>query len=158
MPWFLFVLAVGSGALITAGIMQFRGIKPAAPVTHIKVIETKSEFRPSDFCSLKDVLCAGEQPAAPDVKYQGTASWYEYTLPSGWTSKSAKVCASRDFQRGTTVQVTSTETGRTTTCKISDYGPNKTVHPDRIIDLSPAVFTELAPLQQGTVAVTVTPV
>lgn len=94
-------------------------------------------------------------PIAEDLIYSGVASYYDYTLKSGWSSVGHRVCASRDFPRGTILEATSVANGATTTCKVTDYGPNKSVHPDRIIDLSSTAFSDIASKKDGIINVTV---
>lgn len=85
--------------------------------------------------------------------YSGKASYYDYVLKSGWSSKGSDVCAVRDWPRGTYLEVTSGS--KTVICKVTDYGPSKAIHPDRIIDLSSHAFQQLSPLSRGVIPVTV---
>ena len=80
---------------------------------------------------------------------QGVASWYDYVLPSGWSSKGHFVCATRDFERKSYVEVTDLDTGKSVRCLVTDYGPDQMIHPDRVIDLSSTAFSALAPLSTG---------
>lgn len=83
----------------------------------------------------------------------GKASYYDYVLKSGWSSKGHLVCASRDYKRGTTLIVKNLENGLKTSCLVTDYGPNAKIHPDRIIDLSSRAFGDIAQLKQGIINV-----
>lgn len=76
---------------------------------------------------------------------QGSASWYDYQLDSGWSSVGHYVCASRDFERYSMLRVVNMENGKVTGCLVTDYVEN----PDVIIDLSSTAFADLAPLSQG---------
>lgn len=79
----------------------------------------------------------------------GVASYYDYTLKSGWSSVGHNVCAVRDYKRGETLEVTNLDNNKTVNCLVTDYGPDKKIHPDRIIDLSSTAFAKLAPLSSG---------
>lgn len=81
--------------------------------------------------------------------YQGKASFYDYRLKSGWTSLGKLVCATRDFSRGTMMLVKNLDNGKTVVCKVTDYGPNKQAHPDRIVDLSSTAFAVIGDLRMG---------
>lgn len=86
---------------------------------------------------------------------KGKASYYDYVLDSGWSSKGHLVCAARDWPRKTTLRVINTANGKETTCVVTDFGPAKAVHPDRIIDLSSHAFSQLSPLSRGVIEVAV---
>lgn len=78
---------------------------------------------------------------------QGVASWLLYTLPDS--------CAARDWPVGTRLEVS--YQGKSITCVRRDYGPDPSIFPERIVDLNAALFAKLAPLSQGIIHVTVTP-
>lgn len=83
----------------------------------------------------------------------GVGSFYDYTLKSGWSSVGHFVCATRDFERYSMIKVTNIDNGKVVICKKTDYGPDESIHPDRIIDLSSTAFKELAPLSVGLINV-----
>ena len=103
----------------------------------------------------------------------GKASWYDYSLKSAPNySKYNLTAASRDFKRGTKLEVCAkdpvlqmvngkiVDTGMASwdkciVVRVNDYGPNKQIHPDRIIDLSSYAFQHLAPLRRGVIEVSV---
>lgn len=93
-----------------------------------------------------------------EVKFQnkqsGDASWYDYTLPSGWSSVGHKVCAARDYPRGAVLRVYSPGRG-SVDCQVTDYGPDAKVHPERIVDLSSTAFAKLSPLSKGVIKIQV---
>jgi rare lipoprotein A (peptidoglycan hydrolase) len=91
-------------------------------------------------------------PFTPEYDY-GVASYYDYTLESGWSSRGHLVCASRDYPRGSYLKVYYQD--KSVICKITDYGPDKSIHPDRIIDLSSSSFAVLSPLSNGVISVKV---
>lgn len=86
---------------------------------------------------------------------RGKASFYDYILKSGWSSKGHYVCAMRDYPRGTYVRVTNLQNGKVTECKVTDYGPDARVHPDRIIDLSSTAFAAIGSTRSGILSVEV---
>ena len=85
--------------------------------------------------------------------HSGLASWYDYDLEGypGY-SKSHRTCASRDYPRGTTLQVIYQD--RFTTCQVNDYGPEEWTGRD--IDLSSLAFRDLAPLSKGVLEIEIT--
>ena len=79
----------------------------------------------------------------------GQASWYAY--------KGCDCAASPDYPKGTYLVVTRTDDPtRTVTVKVNDYGPERDVFPDRIIDLDKGAFAKLAGLGAGVIDVRVT--
>lgn len=89
------------------------------------------------------------------VGVEGKASWYDYALDSGWSSKGHYVCASRDYPRKSVLIVTNLDNGKSIDCVVTDFGPNKVIHPDRIIDLSSASFEAISELHRGVINVKV---
>jgi len=74
----------------------------------------------------------------------GVASWYDYDLKDYPDySKDHLTCASRDYPKGTMLEVTYGD--KSVVCRVNDW----IEHPDRIIDLSSMAFKELAPLSVG---------
>lgn len=78
----------------------------------------------------------------------GTASWYSYG--------STPTCAHRDYPKGTQLLVTNNATGASIVVTVNDYGPQAWT--GRIIDLNSVAFSAIAPLSQGLMEVTVTPI
>lgn len=100
----------------------------------------------------KEVTIGQKQPP---VTYQenpvgdvGTASWYHYG--------STPTCAHRTYPKGTRLLVTNNATGAQVVVTVNDYGP--AAWTGRIIDLNSVAFSAIAPLGQGLVNVTVTPI
>lgn len=80
----------------------------------------------------------------------GEASWYGY--------KQCDCAASPDYPKGSYLVVTRTdEPTKTVTVKVNDFGPDRTIHPERIIDLDKVAFKKLAPLGAGIIDVIVQP-
>lgn len=94
-------------------------------------------------------------PVPEKMELQGKASYYDYVLDSGWSSKGHRVCATRDWKRGTYVEVTNVVNGKKVICKVTDYGPEYARHPDRIVDLSSYAFSQLADLKAGIIQVSI---
>jgi len=87
---------------------------------------------------------------ADDTKLEtGYASWYTY--------KNCACGASPDYQKGTKLKVTNLENGSTVVIRVNDFGPDRTVHPDRVIDLDRTAFARIAGLRTGLVRVKVEP-
>lgn len=85
----------------------------------------------------------------------GKASFYDYILPSGWSSKGHRVCASRDHKRGVIIRVTNVKNGKQVDCLVTDYGPDKKIFPDRVVDLSSHAFAKIADPKLGLAMVTI---
>jgi len=78
----------------------------------------------------------------------GKASWYAY--------KECDCAASPDYAKGTYLVVSRTEDPtKAVTVRVNDYGPDRSVHPDRIIDLDRIAFQKLASLGAGVINVQV---
>lgn len=83
----------------------------------------------------------------------GRASWYQYCIfymdagspvLRSWCNDDALTCATRDFDRYSAIEVTNIDTGRSIRCRVTDYGPDAAIFPDRVVDLSPGLFRELS--------------
>ena len=79
----------------------------------------------------------------------GKASYYDYKLESGWSSEGHRVCASRTYKHGTTLVVKNVANDKEVECLVTDYGPDATQFPERIIDLSSYAFSQIADLKLG---------
>ncbi len=75
------------------------------------------------------------------------------TGPASWYPAAAGTCAHQTLPFGTVVTIVDIDTGRTATCTVDDRGPYEG---DRIIDLSPDVFGQLAPTSDGVINVRIT--
>lgn len=95
-------------------------------------------------------------PPTPPVA-TGKGSYYDYVLKTGWSSIGHRVCAARDWKRGTMLLVTNLDNGKQVQCKVTDFGPEKAVFPDRIVDLSSTSFSDIADLNRGVINVSVEP-
>lgn len=118
----------------------------AAIVTTRRVTTTKHVAPPSTRPAPRAVPPPTSPPttAAPSHQLSGSASWYD--APTG-------TCAMRAAPRGTVVRVTNIANGRTTTCRVADYGPAVA---SRVVDLSKGSFAAIADPAQGVIQVRVT--
>ena len=89
-------------------------------------------------------LAIFEEPI-PEV---GDASWYAY--------KDCDCAASPDYPKGTYLVVTRTDDPtRSVTVRVNDYGPDRSVFPNRVIDLDKVAFKKIASLGAGVISVRV---
>jgi rare lipoprotein A (peptidoglycan hydrolase) len=77
----------------------------------------------------------------PSRSESGKASWY---------GAAKGTCAHQTLPFGTVVHIWDQDTGRSATCTVDDRGPYQD---NRIIDLSPDVFQQLAPTSDGVIQV-----
>lgn len=85
----------------------------------------------------------------PEVMSVGNASWYAY--------KGGNFAASPDFPKGSKVRVRNVDNDKYVDVEINDYGPDRYLHPDRVIDLDKDAFSYIASLGAGIINVTVEP-
>lgn len=83
----------------------------------------------------------------PEYMASGKASWYKY--------KGGLFAASPDYPKGTKLRVTNVNNGKKVDVVVNDYGPDRSIHPDRVIDLDKVAFEKIAPLSAGVVSVSV---
>ncbi len=82
----------------------------------------------------------------------GTASWYVHPR-----YKKELMAASTDFSFGSKVKVTNLANNKSVVVTIKDYGPVKSIHPDRVIDLGKEAFKKIASTGAGVIKVKVEP-
>lgn len=83
-----------------------------------------------------------------EIPEVGEASWYGY--------KDCDCAASPDYPKGTSLLVTRLDDPtRSVTVVVNDYGPDRSIHPDRIIDLDKVAFAKLVSLGAGLIDVRV---
>lgn len=85
----------------------------------------------------------------PHVMTSGKASWYAY--------KGGNFAASPDFPKGSKLRVYNKENGKFVDVIINDFGPERNLHPDRVIDLDKVAFGRIASLGEGIIDVYVEP-
>lgn len=83
----------------------------------------------------------------PKVLVKGAASWYRY--------KNGLFAASPDFPAGTRLRVINLDNKKSVDVVVNDHGPDRSKHPERVVDLDAVAFARLAPLGQGTMRVAV---
>jgi rare lipoprotein A (peptidoglycan hydrolase) len=84
-----------------------------------------------------------------DIMTEGYASWYKY--------KGCNCAASPDYPKGTKLKVTNVKNGKSVIVKVNDWGPDRSVHPDRVIDLDIVAFKQIANKHAGLCLVKVEP-
>lgn len=145
------IIVTGSFAGIW-GMDHHANAKVKAIQDDIKIVEARLNEVKAGQAKVRENI-TNVQNKKPSAVQNGKASWYDYTLKDGWSSKGHLVCASRDFPRKSVLKVYSN--GKSTTCLVTDYGPDAKVHPDRIVDLSSSAFSKLAPISKGVIDVQV---
>jgi len=85
-----------------------------------------------------------------DPELAGQASWY--THPK---YRKDLIAASVDFPFNTKLRVINVSNNKEVIVTVKDYGPDRNIHPDRVIDLSKPAFKALAPLAAGVINVKV---
>lgn len=87
--------------------------------------------------------------AYPGILSQGKASWYAY--------KSGNFTASPDFPAGSKLRVLNKTNNKFVDVVVNDYGPNRSLHPDRVVDLEKTAFKKIASLSAGSADIFITP-
>ncbi|MEK7648904.1 MAG: RlpA-like double-psi beta-barrel domain-containing protein [Patescibacteria group bacterium] len=87
--------------------------------------------------------------AYPDVLAEGKASWYAH--------KKGLFAASPDFPKGSKIRVYNTLNDKRVDVTINDYGPDRLLHPERVVDLEKSAFQKIAPLGAGIIPVRIEP-
>jgi len=90
-----------------------------------------------------------EKEQIVDNALYGVASYYDYVLESGWSSVGHYVCATRDFERYSKVLVTNLDNGKFVVARVTDYGPDASIFPERIVDLSSTAFRAIGNTKLG---------
>lgn len=83
--------------------------------------------------------------ANPGILTVGRASWYKY--------KGGLFAASPDFAKGSILRVYNLANGKFVDVTVNDYGPNRTLHPDRVVDLDKIAFNKIASSRDGTIKI-----
>lgn len=115
------------------------------PLSNCKENLTKSTVR----CELNFSFANLAVFANPNVLVKGKASWYSY--------KKGNFAASPDFPKGSRLRVFNLENNKHVDVEINDFGPERRLYADRVIDLEKTAFKKIAPLNQGTVKIRVEP-
>ncbi|NCB20433.1 MAG: hypothetical protein EOM88_00705 [Clostridia bacterium] len=79
--------------------------------------------------------------ANDEVMTVGQASWYRF--------KNGLFAASPDFVKGTVLKVSNLENNKSVNVLVNDYGPDRSLHPNRVIDLDSVAFNRIASTRDG---------
>ncbi|MGE5425721.1 MAG: RlpA-like double-psi beta-barrel domain-containing protein [Bacillota bacterium] len=88
--------------------------------------------------------------ANPQILTVGKASWYRY--------KGGLFAASPDFKAGTLLKVTNLANGKAVTVTVNDFGPDRKLHPDRVVDLDAVAFAKIASTKDGIIRIKIEPI
>ncbi|MBL7057934.1 serine hydrolase [Patescibacteria group bacterium] len=86
----------------------------------------------------------------PEVLTVGRASWYKY--------KNGDYVASPDFPKGSILKVTNLENNKSIDVTVNDWGPERDLFPDRVVDLDKVAFGKIASVGAGIIDVKVEPI
>ncbi len=88
----------------------------------------------------------------PEILSVGQASWYRY--------KGGNFTASPDYPKGSILRVTNLddENKPFIDVEVNDYGPNRGLHPKRVVDLDAVAFNRIASTRDGVINVKVEPI
>jgi len=84
-----------------------------------------------------------------NIMTAGTASWYKY--------KNGLFAASPDFPKGSVIKVINLDNNKSVNVTINDYGPERALFPDRVIDLDYVAFQKIASPSAGLIKVKIEP-
>ncbi len=84
-----------------------------------------------------------------EILSHGGASWYQY--------RGGVYAASPDFPKGSKLRVFNTSNKKFVDVEINDYGPDRSIHPNRVIDLDKQAFSQIADLGEGIIDVKIQP-
>ncbi len=85
----------------------------------------------------------------PETMTSGKASWYAF--------RGGNYTASPDFPRGSRLRIFNLENDKFVDVEVNDYGPDRSIHPDRPVDLDKEAFAKIADLSAGIIDVKVEP-
>jgi len=88
--------------------------------------------------------------ANPAALVIGQASWYKY--------KGGMFAASPDFPKNSKLRVYNTANNKFVDVTINDFGPERKLHPNRVIDLDKVAFKKIASTGAGIINVRVQPI
>ncbi len=88
--------------------------------------------------------------ANPEALVIGQASWYKY--------KGGLFAASPDFPKDSKLRVYNTANNKFVDVVVNDFGPERKLHPDRVIDLDYVAFKKLASTGAGIINIRVQPI
>lgn len=143
----------------TMSVVQ-RGLRPPTSFERAEVLVSASSTASStaQYASFAGTSISYQVPARPHlfltpvyrigVMCSGLASWYRY--------KGCDCAASPDYPKGTILKVSrQDDSSRFVLVKVNDYGPDRSIHPERVIDLDRVAFQKIGNPRGGVMAVTV---
>ncbi|MDD4900678.1 MAG: RlpA-like double-psi beta-barrel domain-containing protein [Patescibacteria group bacterium] len=85
----------------------------------------------------------------PNALVVGKASWYSY--------KKGNFTASPDFPKGSKLRVYNLDNGKSVDVVVNDFGPERKLFPDRVVDLEKTAFQKISSVKKGTIKIRVEP-
>jgi len=85
----------------------------------------------------------------PEILSVGQASWYKY--------KGGDFTASPEFPKGSVLRVKNLANGKFVDVTVNDFGPDRSIFPDRILDLDYEAFKKIANKGEGIINISVEP-
>ena len=85
----------------------------------------------------------------PELLSVGQASWYRH--------KGGDFAASPDFPKDSVIRVKNVANGKIVDVTINDFGPDRSLFPDRVIDLDQVAFRKIASPGEGLIKVSLEP-
>jgi serine-type D-Ala-D-Ala endopeptidase (penicillin-binding protein 7) len=85
----------------------------------------------------------------PEISSSGEASWYRF--------KGGNFAASPDFPKGSLLRIHNLDNSKYVDVEINDFGPDRSIFPDRIIDLDYEAFKKIANKGEGLIDISVEP-
>ncbi len=80
----------------------------------------------------------------------GNISWYDQSKYKKFNHKNGNFTASTEYPIGSKLKVTNIDNNKSILVKINDFGPNKNIYPNRILDLDKSAFNKLSKTWKGT--------
>ena len=77
----------------------------------------------------------------PNILSSGQATWYKY--------KTGLFAASPDFPKGTKLKIYNLDNNKSVEVVVNDYGPDRKLFKNRVLDLEKEAFTKIASLSSG---------
>ncbi|HPT08550.1 MAG TPA: RlpA-like double-psi beta-barrel domain-containing protein [bacterium] len=85
----------------------------------------------------------------PNLLSVGQASWYKY--------KGGNFAASPDFPAGSILRVYNLANNKYVDVTVNDYGPDRSIFPNRVIDLDAVAFSKIANKSDGIINISIEP-
>lgn len=146
-------------AISAAGVMNIRhrALRPptATERPDVNILAASTSTRKAVFSGTRisyTVPASSDSGFAPvycsGIMRTGTASWYRY--------KNCLCAASPDVPKGTKLKVSRQDDPSVSVIvTVNDYGPDRSIHPERVIDLDRVAFSKIGNPRGGVLDVTV---